>query len=176
MKNLVSFVLPLALSLSANAFAWSGDGHRSSPEPKIPADIGQSKKTDVGDGNVIVIGSFSNHKGTQDLVCDIVARVNAKRGGDETEVKAFVDKRTVKAYRDFNDRFLFELKEYGPGYKIDKASQNYEASCLALDPGETPDQVPAPHDKCDPEWNDCDWTCKANPSSPDQCNNPGQDW
>ncbi len=176
MKKLALIVAPLALVLSSQALAWKGNGQRPTTEPKIPADIDKSQKTDTSDGNAIVIGSFSNRKGTRDLVCDVFGRVTARRGGDETDVTAFVDKRLVKAYRDFNDRFLFELSEFGPGYKMDKKSQKYEAACLSLDPGETPDQVPAPHDKCDPEWMDCDWTCKADQNAPDQCGNPSQDW
>lgn len=168
-------IIPLLL-ISAQAFAWKGDGKRPPTDPKIPADVSKSSKTDVGDGNVIVEGKFSNRTGSKYLICDIIAEVLAKRGGDETLVKAFVDKRKLKPYREFSDRFLFELAEYGAGYKLDKKTQKYSAACLEVTEDETPDQVPPPHDQCDPEWEDCDWTCKADQNKPDQCDNPSQDW
>lgn len=176
MKKILLRLAPLALMLSAEAFAWPGST-RPPEEPKIPVDTGKSKKTETGDGQTVVEGYFSNRYGSSELLCDIVAKISARRGSDETIVKAFVDRRVLKPYREFSDRFYFDVaSEAGPGYKLDKNSQSYEAACLQKSPDQGPDQGPAPHDSCDPEWDDCDWTCKADQSNPDQCGNPSQDW
>ncbi|MCX6128173.1 MAG: hypothetical protein NTX25_03805 [Proteobacteria bacterium] len=176
MKSFALTLIPLSLVLSAQLFAWPG-ATRPNDVPKIPVDTAKSKKTDTNDGKTIVEGYFSNRKGSNELLCDIVAQVSAKLGSDETIIKAFRDRRVLKPYREFSDRFVFDITaEAGQGYKLDKNSQRYEAACLEKTPDQSPEQMPAPHDSCDPEWNDCDWTCKADQSNPDQCGNANQDW
>ncbi len=170
-----ALLLPLALFLSINAFAWKGTGARPEADPKIPFDTDNAKKAETLTGDLIIEGGYSNQKGKKDLVCDVVGKLDGSRGGDLVTVTTYVDKRVVRAFRSFKDKFLFTTAEAGPGYRWLKKSQAYHASCLELDVDETPDQVPSPHEKCDPEWEDCDWTCKAG-ANPDQCEDPEQDW
>ena len=175
MKKMNAIMVPMLFALSAQAFAWKGNGSRPPEDPKIPADTSHSKKTQTDSGDIIIEGSFSNRYGTKDLICDVFGSVQGARGPDLVTVTNFVDKRLVRAYRAFSDRFFFSTSEAGPGYSWLKGSQHYEYSCLSLDPGEDPGQVPPPHDKCDPEYQDCDWSCKSGPN-PDQCESPSQDW
>ncbi|WP_141735275.1 hypothetical protein [Oligoflexus tunisiensis] len=176
MKRFTLIALPLFLSLSVDAFAWGGNGKRPPSEPKIPAPTDTNSKTESGNGQVFVTGNFSNRNGTKELLCDIKGQVSAYRGTDSVLLTNYVDKRVVKPYREFQDTFVFDTSEGGPGYKLDKKSQQYHASCLFKGPNEDPGQIPPPHTKCDPDYEDCDWTCKASAGSPDQCQDPGQDW
>lgn len=168
-------MLPLLLSFSATAFAWKGNGSRPTTDPKIPIDTDNAKKTETNAGDIIIEGGVSNQLGSKDLVCDVVGTLDGVRGADTVSVSTYVEKRLVRAYRSFKDKFLFTTSEAGNGYKWVKTSQKYEFACLSLDLEETPDQVPSPHEQCDPEWEDCDWSCKAG-ANPSQCDDPAQDW
>lgn len=176
MKRLALLTLPVVLSLSADAFAWGGNGKRPPSEPKITSPIDNNSKTDTGNGQVIVTGNFSNRKGTKELLCDIKGQVSANRGSDSVLLTNYVDKRVIKPYREFQDTFVFDVSEAGPGYRLDKKSQQYHAACLFKGPNENPDQMPPPHEKCDPDYEDCDWTCKASSGNPDQCADSNDDW
>ncbi len=163
-------LLPFALLLSTQAFSYGGNGRRPAADPPIPVDTGNSTQTVSTDGSTVWIdGSFSNVKGQKLLFCDIHAEVKARKGSDTLTVYATVDRRVVKAGRGFNDRFQFDLTEAGSGYRFDKKSQVYQLSCLELDAGENPAQVPSPHEKCDPEFDSCDWSCPAQAQDPDSC-------
>ena len=176
MKRYAKFMLVAGLVLSGNAFGWGGNGHRPAEDPKIPTDTDHAGKVDAADGSSVVEVDFSNRTGSKNLLCDIMASVDAKRGSDTVTLTAYVDRRLVKAYRGFKDRFVFDGQEAGEGYVFQKVTQKYEPSCLSLDTNEDPGQVPNPHTKCDPEWEDCDYGCKSVGQNPDQCDNPSQDW
>ncbi len=162
--------LPLALLLSTQAFAYGGTGYRQPSDPKMPADISHNKKTESADHqSVFVEGGFSNINGSKTLFCDIHAELTAVRGTDRVKIFTTVDRRVLRAYRGFKDNFRFDLNEAGSNYRFDKRSQVYLPSCLELDPGENPDQVPSPHEKCDPEFQACDWSCPAQAQDPTAC-------
>jgi hypothetical protein len=98
MKKLSLVLVPMSILISAQAFAWKGEGNRSPTQNKIPADIGDSGKTIDSDNNVEVLAPFSNRNGTDNLVCDMFASVVAHRGANDVTVTSFNDKVEVDAY------------------------------------------------------------------------------
>ncbi len=175
MKKSTLALIPMLL-VSAQAFAWGGNGQRPSQEPKMPVDTSHASKTQVGNDRVVVAVPYSNRYGQTNLLCDIMAQVDAKRNFDEVTVTTYADRVEILYGTDFNAKFTFRSAQFGQGFVLDKQSQRYDAACLTLDQGEDPGQVPNPHDKCDPEFQDCDYTCKGNSQSPSQCDAGGDDW
>lgn len=169
-----------SLVFVSQAFAWGGNGTRPSQEPKIPADTDASKKAVVvsptGGEDTLLTTKFRN-SGRQRLLCDTVGQVTVTDGGaGSADIRAYAEHREVNVNMEFEQRFVFATSTYGKNYYPIKKSQKIESACLQLDPGDTPAQVPSPHTMCDPEFQDCDWSCKANTQNPAQCENPSQDW
>jgi hypothetical protein len=165
----------LAALAAADAYAWGGSGRRDDNRP-LPTDIDTSRKTENRD-TLFVTGSISNVRNSIDLLCDIKGSIKVENvNKDFAIINAYANKAVIKAFRSRDQTFLFDKSEHGEGYQPIKTSQKVEPTCLTLDLGEDPSQVPPPHTKCDPDVEDCDWGCDGAAQDPSQCRSNSNDW
>ena len=159
---------------AASAFSYTGAGFNHwGTKGKIRVDVRNTKKKAEPTDKIIL---SINHKnpGKDKLVCDGLGQITVTDGRNEADVFSWFEKRVVYPNSGYNQRFVFTTDMFGMGYSPIKESQVIENSCLVV-VEETPER-PDPSKKCDPEWEDCDWTCQAHSQDPNKCANPNQDW
>ncbi len=158
------------LLLSAQALAYSGTGWRPNYVPRLPVDYLHSRQAASDDGNKMWIDtSYSNAKSHVNLFCDIHMQVSGSRFGQQVTLYSVISRLSIFSGTSVRLTSWFDTSELGSGYRFDKNSQVVKMSCLKIEPNEPTDHIPDPHSLCDPEFEECDWTCPADAQDPKRC-------
>lgn len=187
MKNVTLLTRGLtiaALLSSGSAFAWRDTNDQSAPHPGQNRDVFDVEDSTIADqSGVLVVRLDVADKKSYVQLCDYVARATFTNGDDELTERDYLERKLLRAYRNFEVRFKFYTQDQPVGYHPLKDSLRVDGACLALEGPEqqNPSQVPDPHKICDAEQYECGQTCKGDvpeQSSPEQasCKDPYKPW
>lgn len=180
--KLTHVLLAATLGLSATAvLAWPGARYPDASQRPVPVDTVHAKAKKPNSNTVTVKVEVRNNT-QKPIECDVFGTMRAYRNGDSSQ--SFVDvrqgvDRVLLEDGSFETTvgFVFKSAYFGQGFKPSKASQRVSKACKDLsEPGQYPGTGEPPHQSCDPEFEDCGFSCQADRYNPAACASADEPW
>lgn len=166
---------------------WGADNFGGLDGRKDPIETGPGQAKPIRTEDKLLVTYKVEQTTPYIRLCDVVAKVksvNRDAGMSQIE-SAYLQKRLLKANRDFDWTVEFDIADHSQGYSFVQSSQVVNASCLRWtntshepNPTQNPNDRPVklPHDVCNPETDPmgCGNTCKKGAGQ--SCENDSDPW